>query len=360
MVKYTNLDQAVQDASLAIITDRIKTQRELNRVYVKYIALPRRLKRYSNYYSNVFLGHTVPEMYVIVKDQLRADYYAFLEDLPLPSESYIHSEPDLYYKEDIFNSGETNICFILGHSGSGKSSMARTLEGDDIDHIELDDLLLIKDHFTMEELKEYSDMLYSFFTGEGAKYYIGIAERNSIPKEEYEDKVFIDFVHFAVDYAKRHKENKYIIEGIWLYLYFDDPSVFTDYAVFIKGTSFLKSKIRAMKREMQRDQETLHDRKEMFGRETRNYLLDEDKINSYRDFFSDRPETIFREESGEASKQDEIVLNELNRIDAFFVNEDANEIIKVMKAAEANTELSTLNKLRIINECQSALFELCL
>ena len=77
------------------------------------------------------------------------------------------SEPDLYYKEDSFNAGDTNICFILGHSGSGKSMMARTLEGDDIDHIELDDLLLTKDHFTMDELKDYSDMFYAFFQGEG-------------------------------------------------------------------------------------------------------------------------------------------------------------------------------------------------
>ena len=211
------------------------------------------------------------------------------------------TEPDLYYKEESFNSGETNICFILGHSGSGKSKMARMLEGGDIDHIELDDLLLVKDHFTMEELENYSDMFSSFFKGEGAKYYIGIEERENLPKEEYEDKVFIDFVRYAMDFAKTHKEKKYIVEGIWIYLYFDDPSVFEDYAVFIKGTSFLKSKIRTMKREMQRDKEVLKERKQMFGREVRNYLLDEDKINVYRSYFGTRPETIFREETGSAA-----------------------------------------------------------
>ena len=357
MEKYTSLEQALGDSTLAIITEDITTLLELNRVFAKYKVILRRQKRYSNYYSNEFLGHTVPEMYVLVKDKLRADI-DFFANLELPNETFLVSEPDLYYKEESFNSGETNICFILGHSGSGKSMMARTLEGDEIEHIELDDLLLTKDHFTMEELKDYSDMIYSFFQGEGAKYYIGVEERNSIPKEEYEDQVFIDFVQFAKEFATQHKEKKYIIDGIWLYLYFDDPSAFEDYAVFIKGTSFLKSKIRAMKREMQRDKETLQDRKEMFGREVRNYLLDEDKINNYRNFYGNRTETIFREETNETTKQNEIVRSTLIGIDQCFVNDDAEGINEILKKAKTTTELSEWNKLRIINECAAALFDL--
>ena len=358
MEKYTNLEQALQDTALVIITENITTQNELHRVYVKFKALPKIQKRFSNYYSNEFLGHNVPEMYVLVKDKLNTGN-DFFEGLQLPNETFILSEPDLYYKEESFNSGETNICFLLGHSGSGKSRMARTLEGDNIDHIELDDLLLTKDHFTMDELKDYSEMLYSFFAGEGAKYYIGVEERNSLPKEEYEDKVFVDFVKFAMDYSRQHREKKFIIDGIWIYLYFDDPSVFKDYAVFIKGTSFLKSKSRAIKREMQRDKETLQDRKQMFGREVRNYLLDEDKINSFRSFFGNSPETIFREEIDEAAKHSEVIITDaLNSIDKYFVNDDADGILAIMKKAEANDELSDWNKLRIINECQEALVEL--
>ena len=352
MEKYTDLEQALHDPSLAIITGNITTLNELDKVFVKYNALPKKQKRFSNYYSNEFLGHIVPEMYFIVKDKLKAENDIFY-DLPLPNEKYVVSEPDLYYRENSFNSGETNICFILGHSGSGKSMMARTLEGDDIDHIELDNLLLTKDHFTMDKLKDYSDMFYSFFNGEGAKYYIGVAERDSIPKEDYEDKVFVDFVYFAMEYARHHREKKYIIDGIWIYLYFDDPSVFEDYAVFIKGTSFLKSKIRVMKRERQRDKDALQDRKQMFGREARNYLLDEDKIDNYRRFFGNSPDTVFREEKDENS-----IVNELNSIDKFFVNDDANGIIEIMDRAKANTKLSNWTKQLIIHECKTALLEM--
>ena len=236
MVKYTDLEQASHDPSLAIITDSITTQRELNKIYARYKVLPKRQKRYSDYYSNEFLGRRVTEMYVLMWEILRISGDSS-EEFLLPKDALVISEPDLYYKEESFNKGDTNLCFILGHSGSGKSRMASTLEGGNIDHIELDDILLVGDHFSMDALKAYSDMYYSFFSGEGAKYYIGAAQRDSIPKEEYEDKVFVDFVGFAMEYARQHTERKYILDGIWIYLYFDDPSVFEEYAVFIKSNA---------------------------------------------------------------------------------------------------------------------------
>lgn len=115
-----------------------------------------------------------------------------------------------------------------------------------------------------------------------------------------------------------------------------------------------------MKREMHRDKEALQDRRQMFGRAIRNYLLDEDKINVYRSFFGGRPDTVFRTETNEAAKRHEDVIDEFNSINACFVNDDADGIRAIMKKAEANTELSNWNKLRIVNECQAALFDLCI
>ena len=132
MEQYTDLEQVIQDSSLAIITENISTLRELNRTFIKFKGLPKKQKRFSNYYSNEFLGHNVPDMYFLMKDRLKVDIATPFDWQP-PNEKYAVSEPDLYYKEDSFNAGDTNICFILGHSGSGKSMMARTLEGDDID-----------------------------------------------------------------------------------------------------------------------------------------------------------------------------------------------------------------------------------
>ena len=244
MEKYTSLDQAIQDPAIVIITDDINTLTELNKTYLHYTILSPRNRRISDYYSNAFLGHSVPEMYVIVKETLSTGLRVvdYIRNTELPVEKYTVTEPDLYYREDSFNAGETNLCFILGHSGSGKSVMARTLESDEIDHLELDDLLLIKDHFTMDELKLYSDMFYDYFSNEGAKYYIGIEERNSIPKEEYEDRLFVDFVNYAMDYAKKHPDRKYIIEGIWIYLYFAEMDLIFDNGGFcIKNRAMVLS-----------------------------------------------------------------------------------------------------------------------
>ena len=73
MEKYTNPEQAVLDPSLAIITGNINSLNELNRIYFKYRALPKKQRRVSDYYSNELSGHMVPEMYYIVKDKLRSD-----------------------------------------------------------------------------------------------------------------------------------------------------------------------------------------------------------------------------------------------------------------------------------------------
>ena len=83
MEKYTNLEEAVRDPSLVIITDQISTQTELNRAFIKYKTLPKKQRRYSNYYSNEFLGHTVPDMYILVREKLIADNIS-MKELQLP------------------------------------------------------------------------------------------------------------------------------------------------------------------------------------------------------------------------------------------------------------------------------------
>lgn len=102
MIKYDNLEQAMKDPAVVIITEDITSLRELNRIYVTYKVLSKKQRRISNYYSNRFTGHTVPEMYDLLKDRLRAEYDLF-KDLQLPNESFVVSEPDLYYK------GETSM-----------------------------------------------------------------------------------------------------------------------------------------------------------------------------------------------------------------------------------------------------------
>lgn len=166
------------------------------------------------------------------------------------AEAYFKNDEDIYYNREKFDSGEINLCFITGHSGSGKSTMGKNMAGSNIEHYELDDVVANKENFTMENFREYGDLIYSFFSGSGKKYYCTIEEcRDGRFKGiDYEKELINDFVNHSIKYAKSHKNTKFVIEGIWLYLNVE-PSKLKDCAVYIKGTSAVTSMIRAAKRD---------------------------------------------------------------------------------------------------------------
>ena len=223
-------------------------------------------------------------------------------------EGFLKSEPDILYNKEAFDNGDINICFVIGLSGSGKTTFALSKANDRVDMYSLDDLWCTKDHFTMKELKDYGDLIYSYFSGPGKKFYITYDElqKQNILGLEYEDKLIPNFIDYAIKWAKNHKNKKYIIEGIWIISKDDndkpyfDPSYFKDYAFYIKGTSIIKSRIRAAKR----DSEDAGSKPKQFLASIQNlsnlkrwkyYILDEKLINKFRDYFKNKPETVLSE-----------------------------------------------------------------
>lgn len=200
-------------------------------------------------------------------------------------ENLIRNKDDIYYNKEKFDSGEINLCFITGHSGSGKSTMGRNLQNNDnAEDYELDDLsVCIKDYFSMDNLKEYGDLIYSYFNGPGKKYYITREEFTFYKdKKNYIRNSITDFVHYAMKYAASHKDRKFVLEGVWLYIFFD-PSEFKDYAFYIKGTSMITSKIRAARRNSQGDKKEYL---KQLGKRWKYYFLDEKDITKFRNYFS--------------------------------------------------------------------------
>ena len=150
-------------------------------------------------------------------------------------------QKDVYYNKDKFDSGEINICFITGLSGSGKTTLSKKLSGDNIEHYELDDVLY-NYAFTDNQLKEYGDLIYSYFKGIGSKY--RFREKVEFLDNKIEDSLIKGFVKYAIDYTKSHKDRKFIIEGVELFWKFRAEH-FKNYAVIIKGTSANMSRLRA-------------------------------------------------------------------------------------------------------------------
>lgn len=172
-------------------------------------------------------------------------------------ESFFLNENDLWHNKDKWENDDINILFVVGHSGSGKSTLARSIyqEGK-IDYIELDDVIWAKDHFTMEDLKEYGTVIYSFFQGPGNKYYLTTEEiQNSREFKDcnYEFELIRDFLDYVDRFMERYKKEninyKLVLEGIWLLL-FVKPEALKDYAICIKGTSAWISNWRASVRDM--------------------------------------------------------------------------------------------------------------
>lgn len=153
-------------------------------------------------------------------------------------ESNVLNESDIYYNKDKFDSGETNLCFVTGLSGSGKSTMANGMKAE---HYELDDVGF-NWNFSDDNLKDYGDLIYTFFKGIGKKYRVGYAE-----VDDSYMSIYSDFVNYSIQYAKAHKNIKFVIEGVQLFQWIN-PKDLVDYAVYIKGTSRLISTYRAAKR----------------------------------------------------------------------------------------------------------------
>ena len=212
------------------------------------------------------------------------------------NESNIINQKDIYYNKDKFDSGEINLCFITGYSGSGKSTMARSMQNTKLEYYELDDLNQ-NYKFTDDNLKEYGDLIYSFFKGPGKKYrYHSYEDMQNCTNplddsgDEFDKCVNRDFVKYAMKYANSHKNTKFAIEGIWLYFFFK-PEELKDYAVYIKGTSRILSAFRAAKRDSKdADSKTkrfLYSIKGTISTLYNKYSIEGEKlINKYRNYYS--------------------------------------------------------------------------
>lgn len=248
------------------------------------------------------------------------------------NESNIINQKDIYYNKDKFDSGEINLCFITGHSGSGKSTMARSMQNSKVEHYELDDLNQ-NYKFTDENLKEYGDLIYSFFKGPGKKYRYHSYESmqnctNPLDDsgDEFDKCVNRDFVKYAMKYANSHKNTKFVIEGIWLYFFFK-PEELKDYAVYIKGTSRILSAFRAAKRDSKdantKPKRFIYSIKGTISTLYNKYSIEGEKlINKYRDYY------------GKLEKVDESYIEESIKTKNQIGNKETKDIQTVISSLD--------------------------
>ena len=344
-----SLEELKRHKDIALISDDVSSREELIESLMNYLKLNRKQRRYSDYYSVKLFGCNVCDMFISLS-------YRFKYEPLIPmNETFFISEPDLYYNKKAFDEGDINLCFVIGYSGSGKSVLTREYEGDGIEKVSLDDLVCVKDHYTMEDLKVMSSMLYSFFAGPGAKYYISIKERDLFADRS---EVFTEFIKYARKYASAHKETKFILEGIWTYLFFGDPSKFDKYAVYMKGTSLIKSKLRRMKRESSNTAVESWDRLLEFGIYAGDTTFKDSNVDKWRRHFEKKKETVIKQEDNYFTLLKQNIMAQINDINGCFVHGDAEGIRAISKKASSDCKMDITEKTIVIEECRRALSDL--
>ena len=275
------------------------------------------------------------------------------------NEGNMFNTKDIYYNKDKFDSGEINLCFITGHSGSGKSTMAKNMAIDEIEYYELDDVIFNKEKFSMENFKEYGDLIYNFFNTVGKKYFVTAKECRDgrFDNINYEKELITKFIDYSINYAKSHKNNKFVIEGIWLYLYIE-PEKLKDCAVYIKGTSALISRIRATKRDFKNMEDKSIKNKLNYIKNNIGFILDEKYIKKYRNYFS--PKVVIEHVSSISpmigmndtiivnyrqnnafSSESKLAISDSPTFDSIFTTDTDNKLIKLNKSFLSECKYST-------------------
>lgn len=283
--------------------------------------------------------YNIPESAVGKDNKLRKyiDKY-YNESAEIVEEKYLINDKDIYYNKDKFDSGEINLCFITGLSGSGKSTMAHKLEGNNIEAYELDDICHIWRFNDPNMLRSYGDIAISFFNSIGKKYICTNREdfdkKYPTPesKMDYTNHVIKEFIEYAINYAKTHKYKKYIIEGVQI-MFAYSPQDLNAYAVCIKGTSLVNSFIRASKRDSQKSNNKIENgldfikkitNKKKFEFQKENYK----KVKLWIDYYK-KISTITESFTDDTLEKIKVFNRELAQYEYIVVNKDGSIIDQI-------------------------------
>jgi hypothetical protein len=239
---------------------------------------------------------------------------------------------------------------ILGLSGSGKTTLSKDyIDKKNYEVIELDDVVKCMYGFSDENLKEYGSLIYNYWvTGPGKdrredfdRYMEGYIRDFNI-----ENKGLIkDFLKYAFKYASSHKNIKFVFEGVWP-LYYYNPEEFKDYAVFMKGTSAIKSIKRATVRQFndEKDKWTVKERLDhAFQQFVSSVQIAKDldkNIKIYRKYFTDKMNNTI-----EPVKESKLNAEDRNEL------KDSEFGIPELRKYPLNDRQHTVQAIRMFNYC---------
>lgn len=161
-------------------------------------------------------------------------------------ENVTFNKDNTIYNIDKFESGESNILLVTGLSGSGKSTLGEEMArkyGATL--IGLDNFEFCYEFPTDEDLRKYAgEVFYEYLNARKPLW-------NKLKNKELSSKQMCTeislFTRYCISWCKRHKESKWVIEGVQIYSFLDGNEA-RKYPLIIMGTSMKNSILQRFKR----------------------------------------------------------------------------------------------------------------
>ena len=277
----------------------------INRRYFESYYLEKNVYRYIKQQDgigeSVIMDSNDPGEYISVRE----------EELTPLDEGYIFSKDNLYINFEKFKSGKSNICFVTGLSGGGKSTLTEKLAKEyNGEWIELD----VFEHsggFTDEQLKEAGEVFYEYLSRHKDLRQKLIDK--SLDHDQMKEEV-TKFVTYCISWCKSHKDTKWIIEGVQIFSLVDPKSIKEDPIVFVR-TSMLKSIIQRWKRNGDGKIDWKAELSNEFFKFLRWYIEDEKQFKQFQKAVLNEEEMKDTVDMADDDNPDEKVVNESGAVD---------------------------------------------
>lgn len=167
---------------------------------------------------------------------------------------------DIYHNIEDWEYGKSNVLWITGLSGSGKSTISKeiSIKYNDAEHVELDNLQRAKmDNWDYTG----STLMDDYIKSKGGLTNI-FSYVNDLDEVRWKDIVsnetecpnqFNDFFEYIIKYANAHKNKRFVIEGVQIAMCSKDTTIakISKYPVIIKMNGPFKTEFRREKRTIQ-------------------------------------------------------------------------------------------------------------
>lgn len=242
-----------------------------------------------------------------------------------------HEKNDIFHNIDMWENGESNILFVTGLSGSGKSTISKELSNTyNTEYVELDNLLRAKmNNWDTTKCKMLDDYIKSVGGLDNIFPYCNelnkqISWKDIVCEEDKCKKEFIRCFDFIMNYSKTHRNKKFIVEGIQIFYYADNETIklLSNYPIILKMNGPLKTEYRREKRSIKygidNDKSFIDIFTHVAGH-VKNWIKDKFYIDDYNSLKN------FKKTIGE-SVMNESVLNEIKQFPVEF-DKEGNLII---------------------------------